>query len=1418
MDYCPANAEAGNRTARPGYPGSVERQVHVAAPHFDVDEEWQIAYERHHEPASFAITADHACRLERMKYGPVSDARLDAACNALDRALLSEPGAEPCEAPLACATAREPMPASHVQLPSAALPTAQPRVLAAAQPVHGVLKLEGTAVDIAALVKQLLTVCPPPRAPQAVPAAASATESVLSAQPSGVLRTDMSHLSRAALRSLMKRFGRVAAVGGDRLFHARQGFSLAARDGSPLHIQRVLLDSGASISLIQRTLAERLGLPIRASSARLNTASGRAAVVGSVDLQLQVSAGQHPAQLSVTALVIDGSDHLFSLLLGLPVLCALLGALDFAGPQPHFSFATLQLLASLEGTQELQRASLPLQPAAEGVHAGVSSLFNDLAAAAPLLHAFVAEGEELEELDYEDVQHVRAAVLAHERAASRAREEAAHLRATEQRRADALRVCLDAARRRRGETLTKSAPVPACAVATASVGTRWWVGNASTPQPQQAGGAAFVAGGASPGNASAGPPPSAFAPDGLRAVPVSLGYRKDPAGYVWAERPDADELMAGHDGSVLDTRQDPGDDEPPAAQQRTALANRWAFDTVQHNRAALRDLPVPLPQPQLISDLGNPDAQTLRLNTSLLSHHFYEKAKSEGVVLIELGSAAATGAEALLRAGFAIRRTYVSRLDPAGERILRTRLAHLRVEHEGLLHARATTPLALAVDDEGFVSVAHLRAQGTSKGEQWIVVATGEVDSHTMQLARDLLGKLQRLQPHLPPGYLLRATGATDGHALFEDAVMLDEALFGRGHHVVAAYATNLAAPQHLRWVVGRHAWVASAPNVELALPLRKLPVCNAPLPAPHVLCDTVGRPHTALPPGDLGSLQLPGKDGSQPAPLGNAEIARVLQLHEPSFAAARTTPEQQRAVMLSGLHVGTGHRMLALGYALQRLYVTPHHTATLGPRTDPTGAVGGAPPEADEEPRAADACAPATSLACSMSPQLPGDLGSLQLPGRDGSPPAPLGNAEIARVLQLHEPSFAAARTTPEQQRAVMLSGLHVGTGHRMLALGYALQRLYVTPHHTATLGPRTDPTGAVGGATSLACSMSPQLSPFAGTLGLAEIAAVAEAAELAELGATMQDVWKDRATLLVLRNSAEVSQLSAADYKRGKKRAQSYTLTGTALRRRMPDATLRVVPAPDERRGVIEACHRQLGHFGQRRTLALVQLGYWWYGMALDVRRVVAECKYCDQANTTGNVVPEKLQPLPVRGPFYRWGCDLLGPLPVTEGGSRFIMVCIEHYTKHIELCDLEDKRAETTARAFLECVLSRFSAPAEVLTDGGSEWQGAFDALLQQCLIDHRVTSPNHPQADGAAERVVQIVKKALRKLCAERGRPDRWDEDLPWIALGYRCSTQSATGFSPYQLLYGVAPVVPPAICERVTESVDFASVTPDSASA
>jgi transposase-like protein len=156
------------------------------------------------------------------------------------------------------------------------------------------------------------------------------------------------------------------------------------------------------------------------------------------------------------------------------------------------------------------------------------------------------------------------------------------------------------------------------------------------------------------------------------------------------------------------------------------------------------------------------------------------------------------------------------------------------------------------------------------------------------------------------------------------------------------------------------------------------------------------------------------------------------------------------------------------------------------------------------------------------------------------------------------------------------------------------------------------------------------------------------------------------------------------------------------------------------------------------------------------------------------------------PSRGSFYRWqwGLDFAGPLPKSSRGNKYVLVMVDHLSKTIILVPTTDKEPSTVAAAFTREVLTRFGACAEVVTDRGGEFGAEFQKCLDAALIDHRSTSAHHLQANGLSERIVQVVKRALRKWCLGHAAEQR-NLYLLWVAMGYNFSVQTSLArFPPY----------------------------------
>ena len=88
----------------------------------------------------------------------------------------------------------------------------------------------------------------------------------------------------------------------------------------------------------------------------------------------------------------------------------------------------------------------------------------------------------------------------------------------------------------------------------------------------------------------------------------------------------------------------------------------------------------------------------------------------------------------------------------------------------------------------------------------------------------------------------------------------------------------------------------------------------------------------------------------------------------------------------------------------------------------------------------------------------------------------------------------------------------------------------------------------------------------------------------------------------------------------------------------------------------------------------------------------------------------------------------------------------------------------------------IFARHGIPQFVISDNGPQYSSfSFAQFAKSYGFQHCTSSPGYPQANGEAERVVQLVKQLWRK------------EEDPYLALMSYLSTPIKVGYSPDQLL-------------------------------
>ena len=220
-----------------------------------------------------------------------------------------------------------------------------------------------------------------------------------------------------------------------------------------------------------------------------------------------------------------------------------------------------------------------------------------------------------------------------------------------------------------------------------------------------------------------------------------------------------------------------------------------------------------------------------------------------------------------------------------------------------------------------------------------------------------------------------------------------------------------------------------------------------------------------------------------------------------------------------------------------------------------------------------------------------------------------------------------------------------------------------------------------------------------------------------------------------------------------------------------------------------VLEEAHDSVacGHFGVNKTLERIRKRFYWATCKNDVENWCRSCKVCVARKGPSEKGKSPLQIFDTGFPFERVQMDILGPLPTTSDGNRYLLVIIDCFTKWVEAFPLKNFKAKTIADIFVKQFVSRHGIPFEVHTDQGKCFESKiFKEMLHLLGIRKTRTTALHPQSDGQVERHHQTILNYLAKFVSEDQKD--WDNWIPMFLLAYCSSKHEATGASPAELYF------------------------------
>lgn len=205
-------------------------------------------------------------------------------------------------------------------------------------------------------------------------------------------------------------------------------------------------------------------------------------------------------------------------------------------------------------------------------------------------------------------------------------------------------------------------------------------------------------------------------------------------------------------------------------------------------------------------------------------------------------------------------------------------------------------------------------------------------------------------------------------------------------------------------------------------------------------------------------------------------------------------------------------------------------------------------------------------------------------------------------------------------------------------------------------------------------------------------------------------------------------------------------------------------------------------IGHPGATAMRGILRSRVWWRGMDRDAERFVSECVSCTLVSRASPPVPMVRTALPT-STWDLLAIDFNGPYARYNGA--YVMVIVDCYSRYMLAAVIASIDFKTVKQVF-ESIFKRYGYPKAAKADNGPPFQSEmYSTYLAAHGIEELHSTPLYPQQNGAVERYMQLIGKAIQIAALEH---KNFEQAVAETVRAHNMAKHRVTNVAPEELMF------------------------------